>query len=167
MKKIYFSLLMISAMFMVASCGSKSNQEQEEVKEKEVTFTDPAIIYGNGVDLTSYFSAESVTTPGIWRNNDGQCYLSTNVKLKVLKKFNVDEINWDVIHIDINFCDENGSTIADAATKFYQKSDIENWSGGTVITLDVKSRRHDGFESTMKETLDKVAKIEVKIGTQY
>lgn len=162
MKKIYFSLLMISAMFMVASCGSKSNQEQEEVKEKEVTFTDPAITYVDGIDVTSYFSAESVTKPGIWRDHSGQCHLSTNVKLKVLKKLNVvnEKEGYSNISFYIKFCDENGSTIEKGARSF---SNFENWSEGTVITLDVKSDGHDGFESTMKERLDKVAKIEVSI----
>lgn len=172
MKKTMFSLLMLAAMFMIASCGSKSNSgeatEATQEQVKEVTFTDPAITYNEGLDLTSYFSAESLTKPGIWQSNDGDYYLSTNVKLKVVKKLNVVKGERDYggssITFVIKFCDENGSTI-DKGSETYYFDKIENLSEGTVITLDIRSRGHEGWEDRMKEKLDKVAKIEISISS--
>ena len=166
MKKIYFSLLMISAMFMVASCGNKSNSSeatQEEVNE--VTFTDPAITYLNGIDLTSYFSAESLTLPCL-KENGAYHHLSTNVKLKLLKKPTniVTEGFAASIVFHVKFCDENGSTLEKGIVTRLWK-DFNNISEGSIITLDATSERGEALGYEMKNVLNKVAKIEVSIGT--
>ena len=164
MKKTMFSLLMLAAMFMIASCGSKSNSgeatEATQEQVKEVTFTDPAITYNEGLDLTSYFSAESLTQPGLIKNpKTGMFGLSTNVKLKVLKKFNL-EGKYGILDFEVKYCDENGSTIDKYVVRKYFK-DFNNWSEGTVITLNAKSEGEEVFEDDAKKTLDKVKKIEV------
>lgn len=169
MKKTMFSLLMLAAMFMVASCGSKSNSgEATEATQEEVTFTDPALVYSGGLDLTSYFSAENLTKPGLWKDSDGYYHLSTNVKLKLLKKLNVvREREYGLIpkiYFKIKFCDENGSTI-ESGSQYKDLEDIVNMSEGTVIAVDVKSDGEFG-EYEGKELLEKVAKIEVSTSTE-
>lgn len=157
MKKTMFSLLMLAAMFMIASCGSNSNSG-EAAEEKEVTFTDPAISYKSGFDLTSYFSAESLTKPTV-REIDLLYYLTTNVKLKLLKK--LDNNCEGVVFFNVKFCDDNGSTI-DEGVEIRNIRELENLSEGSIITLDVTSKDSD-LEIIQKEKLDKVAKIEVSI----
>ena len=171
MKKTMVSLLMLAAMFMVASCGSKSNSgeatEATQEQVKEVTFTDPAFVYSEGLDLTSYFSAENLTKPGLWKDSDGFYHLSTNVKLKLLKKLNVVRDREDLIgeiYFKIKFCDENGSTI-ESGTQSKYIEDIVNMSEGTVIAVDVKSKGKSITENNGKELLEKVAKIELSTNT--
>lgn len=175
MKKTMFSLLMLAAMFMVASCGSKSNSgeatEATQEQVKEVTFTDPAITYDEGLDLTSYFLAESFTKPGLKKRNDiygqGYWYISTSIKLKVLKKLNVKrKSDFSGVTYKIKFCDENGSPIASGNEKS-EYATLCNWSEGTVVSIDVMSheRETEMHEDEMKELLSKIAKIEISIGT--
>ena len=90
-----FSVLMISAMFVLASCGSKSNSNEaaadatEEESVAKVEFADPAIVFDEGIDITSYFAAESVSQPTIYTNSNGDYNYSINVKLKLLKKLDI------------------------------------------------------------------------------
>ena len=165
MKKIYFGLLMISAMFMVASCGSKSNSGEAPAEEKEVTFTDPALSYSEGLDLTSYFSAESLTQPGIFKDEE-RYRLTTTIKLKLQKELNLERtseyFNGDFI-FKIIFCDKNGSKITDT---YNIDRDFSKMNVGTIITLEGKSREYSALESEMQKKLDKVEKIEVFIGTE-
>lgn len=165
MKKTIFSLLMLAAMFMVASCGSKSNSGEAT----EVTFTDPAIVYGEGLDLTSYFSAESLTQPAI-KKSDDYYYITTTIKLKVLKNFGlVRENDLSKVQFYVRFCDKNGSLIASGTSYIrikHNETGVTNFSEGTVNTLVIFSNENDLFESNMKEILDKVEKIEVSISTE-
>lgn len=172
MKKSMYSLLMLAVMFMVASCGSKSNSGEAtaETEDKEVTFTDPAITFGDGLDLTSYFSAESLTKPGVMQDNNGAYRLSTNVKLKVLKKLNLKVTGGlsdaSIVFI-IKYCDENGSTIdLDRHYKYLKRDNINNWSEGTVFTIDAWSDGKD-IEYNAKQKADKVKKIAVSISTDH
>lgn len=172
MKKIYFSLLMISAMFMAASCGNKSNSgeapAEEKAEVKEVTFTDPAISYLSGIDLTSYFSAESLTQPGIWEDTNSSMYhLTTSVKLKLQKKINIEQDSSlsGFIYFYVKFCDKNGSKIAESESIYRDPDEISKMNEGTIITLEGTSSENEPFEEQMQKKLDKVEKIEVSIST--
>ena len=154
-------MLMISAMFMIASCGSE--------------IADPAIVYGEGVDLTSYFSPVSVSQPTIYEDkHSGNYYhrLSVNVKLKVNKKPNIKasdpekEKHWPNLYgpkvgFIVKFCDEGGSTIAEGSD-WKRPEDI---SEGSTFSLDIKSDDKDILKEDAESKLAKVKKIEVCIST--
>lgn len=182
MKKVFFSVLMISAMFVLASCGSKSNSNEAtaEAAEEEVAkveFADPAIVYEDGVDLTSYFSPVSVSQPTLFEDKTtGNYYhlLSINVKLKVNKKPNLkgthrmaedfpDTYGPKVI-FSVKFCDQSGSMIAEG---YYRKNGKEI-SEGSTISLDIKSDRNNGdmLQEDAEKKLAKVRTIEVGISTE-
>ena len=176
MKKVLFSVLMFSALFMIASCGSKSNSGEAaaEAEVAKVEFADPAIVYGEGVDLTSYFSPVSVSQPAIYEDKStGNYYhrLSVNVKIKVNKKPNLKgthgladkypEIHGPKVGFSVKFCDEGGSTIAEG-NDWKNSKDI---SEGSTISLDIKSNDKDILKEDAESKLAKVKKIEVSIST--
>lgn len=181
MKKVFFSVLMISAMFVLASCGSKSNSgeaaaEATEEEVAKVEFADPAIVYGEGVDLTSYFSPVSVSQPTIYEDKSSGNYryrFSVNVKLKVEKKINLvsnDERakEWPSLYsptcrFTINFCDQNGSKIASGSIDKAPDSLPE----GSTISLDILSKEEDFVLNDMEKKLATLKNIEVKITTFY
>lgn len=171
MKKVLFNVLMISAMVVLASCGSKSNSGEATAEESaaKVEFTDPAIVFDGGIDLSSYFSAERVTQPTIYKSSTYN-YLSTTVKLKLTKVLNIEKdpnhVSGEVI-FNINFCDKNGSKIASGYTfKRVDDDHLAEMKEGTILSLDITSDEHDVFESNMQEMLKKVERIEVGIRTQ-
>ena len=175
MKKVLFSVLMFSAMFMIASCGSKTNSgEATEEEGAKVEFADPAIVYGEGVDLTSYFSPVSVSQPTIYEDKSSGNYyhrLSVNVKLKVNKKPNLKGTHsmaeayptvWGPkVGFIVKFCDEGGSTIAEG-NDWKQPEAI---SEGSTFSLDIKSDDKDILKEDAESKLAKVKKIEVCIST--
>lgn len=182
MKKVLFSVLMISALFVFASCGSKSSSGEvaEEATEEEsvakVEFADPAIVYQDGIDLTSYFSPVSVSQPTLFEDKTtGNYYhlLSINVKLKVNKKPNLKgteklaeeypDIWGPKVIFSVKFCDQSGSMIA----KGYCRKNGKEISEGSIISMDIKSDRENGdlgLEDAEKK-LAKVRTIEVGIST--
>lgn len=170
MKKVLFSVLMISAMFMIASCGSKSNSGEAAAEEEvaKVEFADPAIVFEGGIDVTSNFSAESVSQPTIYKkSNIEEYHLSTNVKLKLAKKLDITaKDQTSAIRFDVRFLDNGGSTIASGyEVKFEIVDKLAELQEGTILSLDIKSKENEMFDSRMKELLNKVEKIEVGITT--
>lgn len=173
-------MLMISAMFMIASCGGNSNSNETSSEEKteeesveEVEFSDPAIVFEEGIDLTSYFSAESVSQPTIYKESNQQEYrLSTNVKLKLIKKLDLvatSEQLSAVVYFEFKFLDKGGSSIAKSYhySKYLNSDHLNEMQVGTIMNFDVKSTENEMFESQMQELLNKVEKIEVCISTAY
>ena len=152
-------MLMISAMFMFASCGSKS-------EVAKVEFTDPAISYNGGIDLSSYFSAESITPPGLYDNGRFHKIAST-LKLKLIKKLDIEYGDYGYIDFVVNFCDNNGSKIVSSYNTYSRSGiDFNEMSVGTVFSLDLISNEREVIEQDMQKKLDKIKKIEVKISTK-
>ena len=175
MKKVLFSVLMISAMFMIASCGSKSNSNEataeatEEESVAKVEFTDPAIVFDEGIDITSYFSAVSVSQPTIYENNEGYYKYSVNVKLKLLKKLDILEAENGFAHITfiVKFCDKGGSMIASGYDKKYEdRAKLTEMKEGTVLSLDILSNEKEGIQSEIEQKIKTIEKIEVGISTE-
>lgn len=184
-------MLMISAMFMIASCGSNSNSNEASSEEKteesveEVEFSNPAIVIGKGVDLTSYFSPVSVSQPTIYTAQNTDNRLSVNVKLKVTKKINlqssyknkfgadyaeaeefIKNSHQPTIIFDVKFCDKSGSKIEDSKYSYDHEYKLEDLSEGTTISLDFLGANTDLFESDAQSKLSKVKYIEVSISTK-
>ena len=162
-----FSLLMISAMFMVASCGSKSNsgeaeptaQVQDEVKKVE--FTDPAIEFNKGLDLTSYFSAESVTQPTRIEEY-GHQKISFTVKLKLIKP--IENVEKNHVFFTAKLCDENESPLAQTEWNREDLSKFTNAEVGKVFSFSFMTSNSYGdnmFEKDMNEVIGKIRKITI------
>lgn len=172
MKKVLFRVLMFSAMFMIASCGSKSNSGEAATEAEDevakVEFADPAIVFDNGIDLTNYFSAESLSQPTIYKDTKTlSWHLSVNVKLKLIKDLDMEaEGAASVVIFVAKFCNKNGTMIASARKDKVEMIDhITELKEGAVISLDFLSKEEEVLESEMKELLKKVEKIEISIST--
>lgn len=165
MKKTMFSLLMLAAMLMVASCGSKSNSgEATEEQANEVTFTDPAIEFERGIDLTNYISAESVIPP-VRVIDDGHQKISFVVKIKLIKP--IDKDNLEVINFYAKLCDENGSPLAEAYSWNDQITinQIRNAEVGKVFSVTLTTSTDYGdnmWENEMDEVIKKIRKITLR-----
>jgi hypothetical protein len=190
MKKVFLSMLMISAMFMIASCGGNSNSNETSSEEKteeesveEVEFSDPAIVFGTGVDLTSYFSPVKVGQPTIYYDKSKDYRLSINVKLKVTKKPNLKStfkmpagyeeheemlksagFKEPTIHFVAKFCDKGGSSI-DESNYYDYTYKPEDLSEGSTISLDFLGHK-EGWESDANDKLSKVKYIEISVSTE-
>ena len=173
MKKVLFNVLMISAMVVLASCGSKSNSnEASEATEEEsvakVEFADPAIVFEEGIDISSYFAAESVSQPTIYTNSSGYYNYSINVKLKLLKKLDILEAENGFAHLEfiVKFCDNGGSKIASGyETKYEDRAKLTEMKEGTVLSMDILSGEEVISESEIEQKIKTIEKIEVGIKT--
>ncbi len=170
MKKVFFSVLMISAMFVLASCGSKSNSGEaaaeatEEESVAKVEFTDPAITFQDGIDLTSYFSPESVTQP-IRIEDNGHNRISFNVKMKLIKKFENFKGDYPEIRFVAQLCDENESPLAEAYTDDSKLAKFEKAEVGKVFSFNFHTDNYYGdnmFESEMDEVIKKIRKVTIE-----
>lgn len=172
-------MLILSAMFVLAACGSKSSSssqeasnEAEEAETANVEFADPAIVSGDGVDLTSYFTAESLSQPSIYEDNSGDFHYSINIKLKLAKKLNLKQRKDDAwspeIDFRVNFCDKSGTKIASGVIyKFEDRDNLSEMEVGRIVNLDIISDEKDGFPQSFEENIKKIEKIEVVIGTEH
>ena len=175
MKKVLFNVLMISAMVVLASCGSKSNSnEASEATEEEsvakVEFADPAIVFEEGIDISSYFAAESVSQPTIYTNSSGYYNYSINVKLKLLKKLDILEVEDDYARLEfiVKFCDKSGSMIASGyETKYEKRAKVTEMKEGTILSLDIISNQSVIMESEIEQKIKTIEKIEVGITTYH
>lgn len=167
MKKIYFSLLMISAMFMVTSCGSKSNSSEAATDEESVAkveFTDPALSFDTedssvNFDLTDYLSAESFTPPTCVGDNPVVPEIATTVTLKVIKKINA-KFYWAYAAVD--FCDVNGTCLIKSEHNSLAEEVLPKMAVGKTMQITLKTE--SGIENN--DILKKVAKIRVNLGAR-
>ena len=162
-------MLMISAMFMIVSCGGNSNSNEAEESDVTVAFTDPAIVYDEGIDLTSCFSAESCTPPALYKDVNGNYRMSSNIKLKLVKKLDFIEPDGGYANVEfgVKFCDKGGSLIDSGhETKYEDRAHLKNLKEGTVISLDIIGSHDEILESLMEDLIKRVEKIEVSISTE-
>ena len=154
---------MLAAMFMVASCGSKSNSgEATEEQAGEVTFTDPAIEYVGGIDFTNFISAESVTQPTRIKK-DGHQLISFVVKFKLIKP--IENEDWGSLFFKARLCDENESPLAEAQqAQGVRKDQIRNAEVGKVFSVTFVTLNDYGdnmWEDEMNEVIKKIRKITI------
>jgi len=164
MKKVLFSVLMISAMFMMSSCGSKSNAaaETEEESVVKVEFTDPAISFDTedssvNFDLTDYMSAESCTPPACVGDNSMMPEIATTVTLKITKKINA-ELYWAYACVD--FCDANGTCLIKSEHNSFAEATLPKMEVGKTMQITLKTE--PGLQND--EIIKKIAKIRVNLG---
>lgn len=160
-----FSLLMLAAMFMVASCGSKSNSgDVTEEQADEVTFTDPALSFDTedssvNFDLTDYFSAESFTPPTCTGDNVVMPEIATTVTLKVTKKINA-HFYWAYAAVD--FCDANGTCLIKSEHNSLAEETLPKMAVGKTMQITLKTEPKINNDEVIK----KIAKIRVNLGAR-
>ena len=155
-------MLMISAMIMIASCGSKSNSE-------EIEFTDPAILQAGKIDVSGYFSAESVSKPSpSAESQNGYTHypIKTSVKLKVLKSLadlKLDETLGNELRWTAELCDENETVLAEAkATTPIQE--VNSYEEGKNIVLNCSTDWKDSWdEDEINHNASKIKKVRIKV----
>ncbi len=157
---------MISAMFMMASCGSKSNAaaETEEESVVKVEFTDPAISFDTedssvNFDLTDYMSAESCTPPACVGDNSMMPEIATTVTLKITKKINA-EFYWAYARVD--FCDANGTCLIKSEHNSFAVATLPKMEVGKTMQITLKTE--PGLDND--EIIKKIAKIRVNLGAR-
>ena len=176
MKKVLFSVLMFSAMFMIASCGSKSTSgeaaaEAEDENVAEVEFTDPAIQSSNDFggstwfDLSDYLTAESVTppsmVPGKKNSSINHKQISTNVVLKLAKKIDTslftDDDPW--AYAKVEFCDKNGTCLI--KSDWESCNQVFGFEAGKTIGLNFLTE--EKHEREYKELLPQIKKVRILV----
>ena len=167
MKKVFFSVLMISAMFLVASCGSKSNEAAAETEDESVAkveFTDPALSFDTenssvNFDLTDYMSAENCTPPACVGDNSIMPEIATTVTLKITKKINA-EFYWAYASVD--FCDANGTCLIKSEHNSFAEAALPKMDVGKTMQITLKTESGLNNDQIIK----KIAKIRVNLGAR-
>lgn len=176
MKKLLFSVLMISAVFMLASCGSKSNSGEVAEAEEEtmVEFTDPAIQNWDGAwgaspwfDITEYVTAESVTPPTLIPDQKnsviGYKQISTNVVIKISKKIDTSLFSYKspFIKTKVQFCDKNGTCLIESFEK--KNEQVFSYDAGkTIAETFLTEGKH---EREYTDLLPQIKKVRILIGS--
>lgn len=156
MKKVLFGMLMLSAMFVLAACGSKSNssnEESKEVAEEEkptVEIADPAITYTEAnfnsgeyqnVPLNGCFEIQKVAvakTANENRNSEYSYKVVATINLKMIKDY---PEKVDFVRGNIQLINKDGAVLAtlSAILDKYKGMKI----GDVAICSDYKLAEYD------------------------
>ena len=142
--------MMMAIVSVLASCESGN----------EVEPTNPALQFDQELDLSDFIALENVSKPVI--TQDGGYQLNVTVKLKVLKKLEVDISKIIISKIDL--CDENETTIEIADHHGEEITpQVIGAKQGKIVTVSLATDDKFNSESDAEKTLKKIKKIRVHI----
>ena len=163
MKKVLFSVLMLSAMFMIASCGSKSNSGEatsEEANSEEAATpkcepADPPFTYKEfvapshweenweNVPLDGCFEIQKVAVAKTTNENRDSEYsykIMVTVNLKMIKDY-PNKVNYIVGNIQL--LNKDGAVLADLGTERLEDALGSLKVGGIGVISDYKLAEYD------------------------
>lgn len=157
MKKLVYYSLIVSALFMVASCGSKSNSANEdEAANSTYEPADPSFTYGDGsyedysdkyenVPLDGCFEMDKVSLA--CTQKDLEYMLQATINLKMVKDY-PDTV--DRIQGEIQLINKDGAVIAELGWEWYTRELKAVKVGGIGVITD---SRKFSLESEANELL--------------
>lgn len=152
MKKVLFSVLMISAMLILSSCGgnTKSANESDEVATNEILPADPPITYKNvGIDgvedipIDGCFEVQKVSASVVSGEElVTDAHISVTMKIKKVKALpeKPDENSYYYNQVNFELIDENETVIAE--TKYFAPKSILDLSEGNVEVITSKTKEN-------------------------